>query len=152
MCQHRSQVLWGGPWTRAEVRCSLPASLWQGTGAGLLPGMLTLPSPFPQCLTSALHVWRCLTHLSMFFQRRDVITGTVEPTDEECEWQSDREEEEDDLAVSWQLLPASLPISPYPLIVVVSFSLIVMVWTVGLTESQPSYEMYVYIVCVDNKT
>jgi hypothetical protein len=36
----------------------------------------------------------------MFFQRRDVITGTVEPTDEECEWQSDREEEEDDLAVS----------------------------------------------------
>ena len=31
-------------------------------------------------------------------QRRDIVTGTVEPTDEECEWQSDREEEE--LAVS----------------------------------------------------
>lgn len=31
-------------------------------------------------------------------QRRDIVTGTVEPTDAECEWHSDREEEE--LAVS----------------------------------------------------
>ena len=54
---------------------------------------------FPPCITPALNMLRCLTHLSLFFQRRDVITGTVEPTDEECEWQSDREEEED-LAVS----------------------------------------------------
>lgn len=35
-------------------------------------------------------------------QRRDVVTGTVEPTDEDCEWQSDREEEEE-LAVSQDL-------------------------------------------------
>lgn len=32
-------------------------------------------------------------------QRREIVTGTVEPTDEECEWTSDREEEEE-LAVS----------------------------------------------------
>lgn len=32
-------------------------------------------------------------------QRRDIVTGMVEPTDEECEWTSDREEE-DALAVS----------------------------------------------------
>lgn len=32
-------------------------------------------------------------------QRRDIVTGTVEPTDEECEWHSDRDEEEE-LAVS----------------------------------------------------
>ncbi|CAL8356909.1 unnamed protein product [Lota lota] len=31
----------------------------------------------------------------LYDKRRDVITGTVEPTDEECEWQSDREEEEE---------------------------------------------------------
>lgn len=35
-------------------------------------------------------------------QRRDIVTGTVEPTDEECEWHSDREEEEE-LAVSTSL-------------------------------------------------
>ena len=29
------------------------------------------------------------------FQRRTVVTGAVEPTDEECEWHSDREEDED---------------------------------------------------------
>uniref|UniRef100_A0A3Q3JY20 Nucleosome assembly protein 1-like 4a n=1 Tax=Monopterus albus TaxID=43700 RepID=A0A3Q3JY20_MONAL len=27
-------------------------------------------------------------------KRRDIVTGTVEPTDEECEWHSDREDEE----------------------------------------------------------
>lgn len=32
-------------------------------------------------------------------QRRDVVTATVEPTDEDCEWHNDREEEEE-LAVS----------------------------------------------------
>lgn len=32
-------------------------------------------------------------------QRRDIVTGAVEPTDEECEWHSDRDEEEE-LAVS----------------------------------------------------
>lgn len=32
-------------------------------------------------------------------QRREIVTGTLEPTDEECEWHSDREEEEE-LAVS----------------------------------------------------
>lgn len=43
-----------------------------------------------------LHMLMSLTHISLLsFQRRDVITGTVEPTDEECEWQSDREEEEE---------------------------------------------------------
>lgn len=32
-------------------------------------------------------------------QRRDVVSGAVEPTDEECEWPSDKDEEEE-LAVS----------------------------------------------------
>lgn len=40
-------------------------------------------------------------------QRRDIVTGTVEPTDEECEWHSDREEEEE-LAVSTALICLSL--------------------------------------------
>ncbi|XP_060892481.1 nucleosome assembly protein 1-like 4a isoform X6 [Labrus mixtus] len=31
----------------------------------------------------------------LFEKRRDIVTGTVEPTDEECEWHSDREEEEE---------------------------------------------------------
>uniref|UniRef100_W5M0Q0 Nucleosome assembly protein 1-like 4b n=1 Tax=Lepisosteus oculatus TaxID=7918 RepID=W5M0Q0_LEPOC len=31
----------------------------------------------------------------LFDQRRDVVTGGVEPTDEECEWHSDREDEEE---------------------------------------------------------
>lgn len=39
-------------------------------------------------------------------QRRDIVTGTVEPTDEECEWHSDREEEEE-LAVSTLLFYSS---------------------------------------------
>ncbi|KAF4095336.1 hypothetical protein G5714_024414 [Onychostoma macrolepis] len=30
----------------------------------------------------------------IFDKRRDVVAGAVEPTDEECEWQSDREEED----------------------------------------------------------
>lgn len=44
-------------------------------------------------------------------QRREIVTGTVEPTDEECEWQSDREEEEE-LAVSTTVI--SLPLNPNP--------------------------------------
>lgn len=36
-------------------------------------------------------------------QRRDFVTGTVEPTEEECEWHSEREEEEE-LAVSTELI------------------------------------------------
>lgn len=32
-------------------------------------------------------------------QRHKIVTGAVEPIDEECEWRSDREEEEE-LAVS----------------------------------------------------
>ncbi|XP_031657676.1 nucleosome assembly protein 1-like 4a isoform X4 [Oncorhynchus kisutch] len=31
----------------------------------------------------------------LFDKRRDVVTATVEPTDEECEWHNDREEEEE---------------------------------------------------------
>ncbi|KAL2094140.1 hypothetical protein ACEWY4_011452 [Coilia grayii] len=31
----------------------------------------------------------------LFDKRRSVVTGAAEPTDEECEWQSDREEDED---------------------------------------------------------
>lgn len=34
-------------------------------------------------------------------QRKSIVTGAVEPTDEECEWQSDHEEEE--LAVSMSI-------------------------------------------------
>lgn len=29
----------------------------------------------------------------MRFQRRNIVSGEVEPTDEECEWQSDHEDE-----------------------------------------------------------
>ncbi|CAB1323641.1 unnamed protein product, partial [Coregonus sp. 'balchen'] len=31
----------------------------------------------------------------LFDKRRDVVTATVEPTDEDCKWHSDREEEEE---------------------------------------------------------
>uniref|UniRef100_A0A8C6UMZ7 Nucleosome assembly protein 1-like 4a n=1 Tax=Neogobius melanostomus TaxID=47308 RepID=A0A8C6UMZ7_9GOBI len=31
----------------------------------------------------------------LFDKRRDIVTGTVEPTDEECEWQSDGDEDEE---------------------------------------------------------
>ncbi|XP_062245528.1 nucleosome assembly protein 1-like 4a isoform X1 [Platichthys flesus] len=31
----------------------------------------------------------------LFDKRRDIVTGTVEPTEAECEWHSDREEEEE---------------------------------------------------------
>ncbi|KAJ3596381.1 hypothetical protein NHX12_002789 [Muraenolepis orangiensis] len=34
-------------------------------------------------------------YLPLYDKRREVITGAVEPTDEECEWQSDREEVEE---------------------------------------------------------
>lgn len=53
----------------------------------------------------------CTCHVS---QRRDIVTGTVEPTDEECEWHSDREEEEE-LAVSTAFISFSLePDLPNP--------------------------------------
>lgn len=29
----------------------------------------------------------------LYFQRRKFVSGEVEPTDEECEWQSDHEDE-----------------------------------------------------------
>ncbi|XP_035672497.1 nucleosome assembly protein 1-like 1 isoform X2 [Branchiostoma floridae] len=31
----------------------------------------------------------------LFERRRDIVTGTVEPTDSDCEWESDEEDEED---------------------------------------------------------
>ncbi|CAL9697312.1 unnamed protein product [Knipowitschia caucasica] len=31
----------------------------------------------------------------LFDKRRDIVTGTVEPTDEECEWQSDKDEDDE---------------------------------------------------------
>ncbi|XP_064193109.1 nucleosome assembly protein 1-like 4a isoform X1 [Anguilla rostrata] len=34
-------------------------------------------------------------YLPLFDKRKDVVTGAVEPTDEECEWPSDREEGEE---------------------------------------------------------
>lgn len=53
----------------------------------------------------------CVCHVS---QRRDYVTGQVEPTDEECEWHSDRDEEEE-LAVSTACFLTTLPdpTSPY---------------------------------------
>lgn len=33
-------------------------------------------------------------------QRKSIVTGTVEPTDEECEWQSESDHEDEELAVS----------------------------------------------------
>lgn len=35
----------------------------------------------------------------MFLQRKTVITGSVEPTDEECDWPSDDEKEDEQLSV-----------------------------------------------------
>ena len=38
---------------------------------------------------------------SCILQRRDIVSSAVEPTDSDCEWPSDEEEEEDEkLAVS----------------------------------------------------
>lgn len=34
-----------------------------------------------------------------YFQRKTVITGSVEPTDEECDWPSDDEKEDEQLSV-----------------------------------------------------
>lgn len=48
----------------------------------------------PKCLSKIIHF--VIIYVS---QRRDFVTGPVEPTEEECEWHSDREEEEE-LAVS----------------------------------------------------
>lgn len=45
--------------------------------------------------------WCCHITQCSCVQRREIVTGAVEPTDEECEWQSDKEE--DELAVSWYL-------------------------------------------------
>ncbi|XP_025086632.1 nucleosome assembly protein 1-like 1 isoform X3 [Pomacea canaliculata] len=43
-------------------------------------------------------------YASLFDKRRDIVTGTVEPTEEECDWPSDDEkEEENKLAVSDEL-------------------------------------------------
>ncbi|XP_066276280.1 nucleosome assembly protein 1-like 1-B isoform X2 [Branchiostoma lanceolatum] len=36
----------------------------------------------------------------LFERRRDIVTGTVEPTDSDCEWESDEEEEEEGEAKS----------------------------------------------------
>lgn len=35
----------------------------------------------------------------LYFQRKTVITGNVEPTDEECDWPSDDEKEDEQLSV-----------------------------------------------------
>ena len=34
------------------------------------------------------------------FQRREIVTGSTEPTDSDCDWPSDEEEEDQKLAVS----------------------------------------------------
>ena len=39
------------------------------------------------------HVFVCFVY---FPQRRDVVMGTVEPTDSDCEWESDDEEDEEE--------------------------------------------------------
>lgn len=39
------------------------------------------------------------TDVILFFQRKTVITGNVEPTDEECDWPSDDEKEDEQLSV-----------------------------------------------------
>ena len=37
----------------------------------------------------------------MYFQRQEIVTGNIEPTDSDCDWPSDDEEGEDEkLAVS----------------------------------------------------
>lgn len=40
----------------------------------------------------------CISFSTFCLQRKSIVTGAVEPTDEECEWQSDHDDEE--LAVS----------------------------------------------------
>ena len=43
-----------------------------------------------------------------FVQRREILTGNQEPTEEECDWPSDEEkDEEDKLAVSVRITPSS---------------------------------------------
>lgn len=51
------------------------------------------------CLINS--VFACVYAHVCDLQRREIVTGTVEPTDEECEWTSDREEEEELAVSSW---------------------------------------------------
>lgn len=46
-----------------------------------------------------LHEFWCDYIIIMFLQRKTVITGSVEPTDEECDWPSDDEKEDEQLSV-----------------------------------------------------
>uniref|UniRef100_A0A672QXT7 Nucleosome assembly protein 1-like 4a n=1 Tax=Sinocyclocheilus grahami TaxID=75366 RepID=A0A672QXT7_SINGR len=49
------------------------------------------------CFGFVLHTClrnECYKSQCSFVQRRDIVAGAVEPTEEECEWQSDREEED----------------------------------------------------------
>ena len=39
-------------------------------------------------------------HLHMIFQRKEIIGGGIEPTDSDCDWPSEDEDEDEKLAVS----------------------------------------------------
>lgn len=43
---------------------------------------------------SVIYVSAMVCVYFLFLQRKEIVCGAVEPTDEECEWQSDHEEEE----------------------------------------------------------
>lgn len=79
-------------------------SVWERLRCGFHCDYFLLAPEKPHLSVRFSHV--CPLMLGKFFpgflcalQRRDIVTGVVEPTDEECEWTSDREEE-DALAVS----------------------------------------------------
>lgn len=79
-------------------------SAWESLWCGFHCDYFHLALEKPHLSVRFSHV--CSLMLAKFFrgfvcalQRRDIVTGMVEPTDEECEWTSDREEE-DALAVS----------------------------------------------------
>lgn len=44
--------------------------------------------------TNTVSCVMCLT-VHLHFQRREILTAKREPTDEECDWPSDEEDEED---------------------------------------------------------
>lgn len=97
-------------WSHRNCLCE---SLWCGFHCDYFH--LTLWKPrlsvrFSQICSPMLDEFYC--NFLCVSQRRQIVTGTVEPTDEECEWTSDREEEEE-LAVSagWSFSSAPFEIT-----------------------------------------
>ena len=43
--------------------------------------------------------------IHFFFQRREILNGNVEPTDSDCDWPSDEEEDEELVVCRKRVLP-----------------------------------------------